>query len=137
MGYARTDCFEHFRQRLLGNELVPRIWKPVDRAPGPLEPAAGSTGVEPADHGAHNASMYEHRGNGEHPQSLERRRQLLVWRSLAVLILFGGGLGLLRLVLELVTGAPAQTVVYQLGLLAVNGLLGLLVLFRLRSLRRR
>jgi ABC-type phosphate/phosphonate transport system permease subunit len=82
--------------------------------------------------------MYEHRGNGEHPQSLERRRQLLVWRSLAVLILFGGGgLGLLRLVLELVTGAPAQTVVYQLGLLAVNGLLGLLVLFRLRSLRRR
>jgi hypothetical protein len=105
--------------------------------PGPLEPAAGSTGVEPAGHGAHNASMYEHRGNGEHPQSLERRRQLLVWRSLAVLILFGGGLGLLRLVLELVTGAPAQTVVYQLGLLALNGLLGLLVLFRLRSLRRR
>jgi hypothetical protein len=129
---------------------VPRAWglvlfdafashekTPVDRAPGPPEPAAGSTGVEPAHRGAHNASMYEHRGNGEHPQSLERRRQLLVWRSLAVLIVFGGGLGLLRLVLELVTGAPVQTVVYQLGLLALNGLLGLLVLFRLRSLRRR
>jgi hypothetical protein len=39
--------------------------------------------------------------------------------------------------LELVTGAPAQAVVYQLGLLALNGLLGLLVLVRLRSLRRR
>jgi hypothetical protein len=61
--------------------------------------------------------MHEHRGNGEHPQSLERRRQLLVWRSLAVLIVFGGGLGLLRLVLELVTGAPPQTVVYQLACL--------------------
>jgi hypothetical protein len=94
-------------------------------------------GVEPAGPGPHNAIMYEHRGNGEHPQSLERRRQLLVWRSLAVLIVFGGGLGLLRLVLELVTDAPVQTVAYQLGLLALNGLLGLLVLFRLRSLRRR
>jgi hypothetical protein len=104
---------------------------------GPPEPAAGSADVEPAGRGPHNADMHEHRGNGEHPQSLERRRQLLVWRSLAVLIVFGGGLGLLRLVLELVTGAPVQTVVYQLGLLALNGLLGLLVLFRLRSLRRR
>jgi hypothetical protein len=94
--------------------------------------AVSSTG-----RGPHNAGMYEHRGNGEHPQSLERRRQLLVWRSLAVLIVFGGGLGLLRLVLELVTGAPAQIIVYQLGLLALNGLLGLLVLVRLRSLRRR
>jgi hypothetical protein len=58
---------------------------------------------------------------------------LLVWRSLAVLILFGGGLGLLRLALELAAGAPVQSVVYQLGLLALNGLLGLLVLARLRS----
>jgi hypothetical protein len=81
--------------------------------------------------------VYEHHGNGEHPQSLERRRQLLVWRSLGVLILFGGGLGLLRLVLALVGGAPTPSVVYQLGLLALNGLLGLLVLARLRSLRRR
>jgi hypothetical protein len=81
--------------------------------------------------------VYEHRGNGEHPQSLERRRQLLVWRSLAVLIVFGAGLGLLRLALGLAAGAPVQALVYQLGLLALNGLLGLLVLARLRSLRRR
>jgi hypothetical protein len=81
--------------------------------------------------------VYEHHGNGEHPQSLERRRQLLVWRSLGVLILVGGGLGLLRLVLALVGGAPTPSVVYQLGLLALNGLLGLLVLARLPSLRRR
>jgi hypothetical protein len=46
-------------------------------------------------------------------------------------------LGLLRLALELMAGAPARSVVYQVGLLALNGLLGLLVLVRLRSLRRR
>jgi hypothetical protein len=63
-----------------------RAGKPVDRARGPSEPATGSADVEPAGRGPHNADMYEHRGNGEHPQSLERRRQLLVWRSLAVLI---------------------------------------------------
>jgi hypothetical protein len=81
--------------------------------------------------------VYEHRGNGEHPQSLERRRQLLLWRSLAVLIVFGAALGLLRLVIGLLGGAPTRYVVYQVGLLALNGLLGLLVAARLRSLRRR
>jgi hypothetical protein len=132
--------------RRRGHDLAPGLdlgsglarGKPVDRDAGPSAPAAGpAADVEPAGRGPHNAGVYEHRGNGEHPQSLERRRQLLVWRSLAVLILFGGGLGLLRLVLALVAGAPAQSVVYQLGLLALNGLLGLLVLARLRSLRRR
>jgi hypothetical protein len=60
---------------------------PVDRDVGPLAPVAGPADVEPAGRGPHNAGVYEHRGNGEHPQSLERRRQLLVWRSLAVLII--------------------------------------------------
>jgi hypothetical protein len=81
--------------------------------------------------------VQEHRGNGEHPQSLERRRQILLWRSLALLVVFGGALGLLRLVFGLLGGAPARYVVYQLGLLAVNGLAGLLVFARLRSLHRR
>ena len=52
--------------------------------------------------------MQEHHGNGEHPESLERRRQVLVWRSLGALVL-----------------------------LALNGLVGVFVLARLRSLRRR
>jgi hypothetical protein len=81
--------------------------------------------------------VHEHRGNGEHPQSLERRRQLLVWGSLAVLIGFGEALGLIRLVLEWFSGAPASSLAYQAIVLAVNGLLGLFVLLRVRSLRRR
>lgn len=81
--------------------------------------------------------MYEHHGNGEHPQSLERRRQLLVWRSLAVLIVFGAVLGGLRLLLGLLEGSSGRFVAYQMGLLALNGLAGLLVAARLRSLRRR
>ena len=81
--------------------------------------------------------MYEHRGNGEHPESLERRRQVLLWRSLAVLIVVGGALGLLRLVFLLLEDAPAQTVVYQVVLLTLNGVVGLLAVARLRSLRRR
>jgi hypothetical protein len=81
--------------------------------------------------------VYEHRGNGEHPESLERRRQVLLWRSLAVLIVVGGVLGLLRLVFLLLEDAPAQTVVYQVILLTLNVLVGLVVVARLRSLRRR
>jgi hypothetical protein len=81
--------------------------------------------------------VYEHRGNGEHPESLERRRQVLLWRSLAVLIVVGGVLGLLRLVFLLLGDAPAQTVLYQVVLLTLNVLVGLLVVARLRSLRRR
>jgi hypothetical protein len=86
-------------------------------------------------HGA--AAVHEHRGNGEHPQSLERRRQLLVWGSLATLIAVGEVLGLVRLALEWVGGAASRSLVYQVAVLAVNGLLGLLVLARLRALRRR
>ena len=81
--------------------------------------------------------MYEHRGNGEHPESLERRRQVLLWRSLAVLIVVGGVLGLLRLVVLLLEDAPVPSVVYQVVLLTLNVLVGVLVLARLRSLRRR
>ena len=81
--------------------------------------------------------MFEHRGNGEHPESLERRRQVLLWRSLAVLIVVGGVLGLLRLVVLLLEGAPVQSVVYQVVVLTLNMLVGLLVVARLRSLRRR
>jgi hypothetical protein len=81
--------------------------------------------------------VYQHHGNGEHPQSLERRRQLLLWRSLAALIVFGVAVGLLRLLIGLLGGAPTRSLVYQAGLLTVNGLLGLLVAARLRWLRRR
>jgi hypothetical protein len=81
--------------------------------------------------------VHEHRGNGEHPQSLERRRQLLVWGSLAVLIAFGEVLGLIRLVLEWFSGEGTGSLAYQAILLIVNGVLGLLVLLRLRALRRR
>jgi hypothetical protein len=61
----------------------------------------------------------------------------MVWRSLAVLIIVGGVLGVLRLVVNLLEGAPAQPVVYQVVLLTLNGLAFLLVITRLRSLRRR
>lgn len=81
--------------------------------------------------------MFEHHGNGEAPESLERRRQVLLWRSLAVLIVVGGVLGLLRLLFLLLEDAPVQSVVYQVVLLTLNVLVGLLVLARLRSLRRR
>jgi hypothetical protein len=81
--------------------------------------------------------VFEHPGNGEHPESLERRRQVLLWRSLAVLIVVGGVLGLLRLVFLLLEDAPVQSVVYQVVLLTLNVLVGLVVLARLRSLRRR
>jgi hypothetical protein len=94
-------------------------------------------GVEPPGRGTHNANVYEHRGNGEHPESLERRRQVLLWRSLAVLILVGGVLGLLRLVVLLLEDAPARAVVYQVVLLTLNALVGLLAVTRLRALRRR
>ena len=62
---------------------------------------------------------------------------MLLWRSLAVLIVVGGALGVLRLVFLLLEDAPAQTVVYQVVLLTLNVLVGLLVVARLRSLRRR
>jgi hypothetical protein len=81
--------------------------------------------------------VYQHHGNGEHPQSLERRRQVLLWRSLAALIVFGVAVGLLRLLIGLLGGAPSRSLVYQAVLLTVNGLLGLLVAARLRWLRRR
>jgi hypothetical protein len=81
--------------------------------------------------------VQEHHGNGEHPESLERRRQVLVWRSLGALVLVGGATGLLRLVVDLLGDAPLRSLVYQLVLLALNGLVGVFVLARLRSLRRR
>jgi hypothetical protein len=81
--------------------------------------------------------VQEHHGNGEHPESLERRRQVLAWRSLAVLIIVGGVLGVLRLVVNLLEDAPARSVAYQVVLLTLNGLALLLVITRLRSLRRR
>ena len=62
---------------------------------------------------------------------------MLLWRSLAVLIVVGGVLGLLRLVFLLLEDAPVQSVVYQVVLLTLNVLVGLLVAARLRSLRRR
>jgi hypothetical protein len=40
-------------------------------------------------------------------------------------------------VLEWFSGAPASSLAYQAIVLAVNGLLGLFVLLRVRSLRRR
>jgi uncharacterized membrane protein len=81
--------------------------------------------------------MLEHRGNGEHPELLERRRQLLVWRSLAVLIVVGGVLGLVRLMRDLLAGTTSGSLIYQVVLLTVNALLLVLVVARLRSLRRR
>ena len=81
--------------------------------------------------------MAEHRGNGEHPELLERRRQLLVWRSLAVLIVVGAVLGAVRLVRDLVAGTTPGSLIYQVILLTVNALLLVLVVARLRRLRRR
>jgi hypothetical protein len=60
-----------------------------------------------------------------------------VWRWLADLIVFGGVLGLVRLVSGLLEGAPARSPTYQVVLLTLNVLAGLLVVVRLRSLRRR
>jgi hypothetical protein len=81
--------------------------------------------------------VQEHHGNGEHPQSLDRRRQVLLWRSLGFLVTFGSVTGLLRLVLGLRADAPPRFVIYQLVLLALNALVGVLVVARLRALRRR
>jgi hypothetical protein len=81
--------------------------------------------------------MLEHHGNGEHPELLERRRQLLVWRSLGVLILVGGLLGVVRLVRDLVAGTTPGSLLYEAILLTVNALLLVLVVARLRRLRRR
>ena len=81
--------------------------------------------------------MQEHHGNGEHPESLERRRQVLVWRSLGALVVVGVATGLLRLVVDLLGDAPVRSLVYQVVLLALNALVGVFVLARLRSLRRR
>jgi uncharacterized membrane protein len=81
--------------------------------------------------------MVEHRGNGEHPELLERRRQLLVWRSLAVLIVVGGVLGVVRLVRDLFTGTTPGSLIYQVLLLTVNAVLLIVVVRRLRVLRRR
>jgi hypothetical protein len=81
--------------------------------------------------------VQEHHGNGEHPESLERRRQVLVWRSLGALVLIGAATGVLRLVVDLLGDAPVRSLVYQLVLLALNALVGVFVLARLRSLRRR
>ena len=81
--------------------------------------------------------MQEHHGNGEHPESLERRRQVLVWRSLGALVIVAAATGLLRLVVDLLGDAPVRSLAYQVVLLALNALVGAVVLARLRSLRRR
>jgi uncharacterized membrane protein len=81
--------------------------------------------------------MVEHRGNGEHPELLERRRQLLLWRSLTVLIVVGGALGVVRLVRDLLAGTTPGSLIYQVILLTVNALLLVLAVRRLRALRRR
>ena len=81
--------------------------------------------------------MQEHHGNGEHPESLERRRQVLVWWSLAALVVAGAAVGLVRLVVDLLGDAPVRSLAYQVVLLALNALVGAVVLARLRSLRRR
>jgi hypothetical protein len=81
--------------------------------------------------------VQEHHGNGEHPESLERRRQVLVWRSLGALVVVGAATGLLRLAVDLLGDAPVRSLVYQVVLLALNALVGVFVLARLRSLRRR
>lgn len=81
--------------------------------------------------------MQEHRGNGEHPESLERRRQLMLWQSLAALIALGGALGVIRLVRDLFVGEPARLLVYQVVLLVLTALFEVLALTRIRALRRR
>ncbi len=82
-------------------------------------------------------AVFEHHGNGEHPQLRARRRQLLLWRSLGLLIVVGEVLGLVRLVRDLLADSPPGSVVYQAAWLAVNGLLGVLVVVRVRFLARR
>ena len=67
----------------------------------------------------------------------ERRRQLLMWRSLAVLIVVGALLGMVRLVRDLLAGEPLRVLVYQIALLVVSGVLMVFVVMRLRSLRQR
>jgi hypothetical protein len=81
--------------------------------------------------------MIEHHGNGEHPELQERRRQLLVWRSLAVLIVVGALLGMVRLARDLLAGEPLRVLVYQVALLVVSGVVMVFVVIRLRSLRQR
>jgi len=81
--------------------------------------------------------VQEHHGNGEAPQSLERRRQLLVWRWLLVLVVFSGLVGLIRLAVDLASDVPARALVYQVVLLILTGVVGLFVIARLRQLRRR
>jgi hypothetical protein len=81
--------------------------------------------------------MIEHHGNGEHPELQERRRQLLMWRSLAVFIVVGALLGMVRLVRDLLADVPLRSLVYQVVLLVVSGLLMILVVKRIRSLRQR
>jgi hypothetical protein len=49
----------------------------------------------------------------------------------------GVATGLLRLVVDLLGDAPVRSLVYQVVLLALNALVGVFVLARLRSLRRR
>jgi hypothetical protein len=82
-------------------------------------------------------TVIEHHGNGEHPELQERRRQLLMWRSLAVLIVVGALLGLVRLVRDLLADVPLRSLVYQVVLLLVSGVLMVFVVIRLRSLRQR
>jgi hypothetical protein len=81
--------------------------------------------------------VIEHHGNGEHPELQERRRQLLMWRSLGALIVVGGLLGLVRLVRDLLADVPLRSLIYQVVLLVVSGLLMVLVVKRVRSLRQR
>ena len=80
--------------------------------------------------------MFEHRGNGEHPHFQERRRQLLLWRSLALLIVVLEVLGLARLLREVLVGSLPGSVAFQTVLLVLNTLLGVLVLARVRFLKR-
>jgi hypothetical protein len=60
-----------------------------------------------------------------------------MWRSLAVLIVVGALLGMVRLVRDLLAGEPLRVLVYQIVLLVVSGLLMVFVVMRLRSLRQR
>ena len=60
-----------------------------------------------------------------------------MWRSLAVLIVVGALLGMVRLVRDLLAGEPLRVLVYQIALLVVSGVLMVFVVIRLRSLRQR
>ena len=82
--------------------------------------------------------MLGHQGNGEHPQLREqRRRKLLQWLTLAALIAFGEAVGVIRLLYSLLRGAGAASLGYQVVVLAVNTLLGVYVVIRVRRLLRR